>query len=136
MKVKGVSEVYSPTRPTGDRIKELYINKQAGELNTGLGDANGGIKEINDGLTTAKDKMGNKDSNSLANVQKLIDGTNEAKSGVSALGTALNQLSNGINDGAQARQIESGLTSVNENISVLSQATSQLHAGYTQLEKV
>ena len=35
------------------------------------------------------------------NVQKLIDGTNEAKSGVSALGTALNQLSNGINDGAQ-----------------------------------
>ena len=28
-KVKGVSEVYSPTRPTGDKIKELYINKQA-----------------------------------------------------------------------------------------------------------
>lgn len=77
--MKGVSEVYAPTRPTGERIKELYINKQADELNTGLGDANGGIKEINDGLTTAKDKMGSKDSNSLANVQKLIDGTNEAK---------------------------------------------------------
>ncbi|GAB6549361.1 MMPL family transporter [Bacillus mobilis] len=136
LKVKGVSEVYSPTRPTGERIKELYINKQAGELNTGLGDANGGIKEINDGLTTAKDKMGSKDSNSLTNVQKLIDGTTEAKNGVSALGTALNQLSNGINDGAQgAQQIESGLTSVNENINVLSNATSQLHAGYSQLEK-
>ena len=55
---------------------------------------------------------------------------------MSALGIALNQLSNGINDGAQgAQQIESGLTSVNENISVLSHATSQLHAGYTQLEK-
>ncbi|WP_395760505.1 MMPL family transporter [Bacillus sp. 3G2] len=136
LKVKGVSEVYSPTRPTGERIKELYINKQAGELNTGLGDANGGIKEINDGLTTAKDKMGSKDSNSLTNVQKLIDGTTEVKNGVSALGTALNQLSNGINDGAQgAQQIESGLTSVNENINVLSNATSQLHAGYSQLEK-
>lgn len=107
--MKGVSEVYAPTRPTGERIKELYINKQADELNTGLGDANGGIKEINDGLTTAKDKMGSKDSNSLANVQKLIDGTNEAKNGVSALGTALNQLSNGINDGAKgAQQIERG----------------------------
>ncbi|MEH7154066.1 MMPL family transporter, partial [Bacillus thuringiensis] len=93
LKVKGVSEVYSPTRPTGERIKELYINKQAGELNTGLGDANGGIKDINDGLTAAKDKMGSKDSNSLANVQKLIDGTNEAKNGVTALGTALHQLS-------------------------------------------
>ncbi len=136
LKVKGVSEVYSPTRPTGERIKELYINKQAGELNTGLGDANGGIKEINDGLTTAKDKMGSKDSNSLANVQKLIDGTNEAKNGVSALGTALHQLSSGINGGAQgAQQIESGLTSVNENINVLSNATSQLHTGYSQLEK-
>ncbi|MGH1040910.1 MMPL family transporter [Bacillus wiedmannii] len=135
-KVKGVSEVYAPTRPTGDKIKELYINKQAGELNTGLGDANGGIKEINDGLTDAKNKMGGNESDGLANVQKLIDGTNEAKNGVSALGTALNQLSNGINDGAQgAQQIESGLTSVNENINVLSNATSQLHAGYAQLEK-
>ncbi|EMN7727442.1 MMPL family transporter [Bacillus cereus] len=136
LKVKGVSEVYSPTRPTGERIKELYINKQAGELNTGLGDANGGIKDINDGLTAAKDKMGSKDSNSLANVQKLIDGTNEAKNGVTALGTALHQLSSGINDGAQgAQQIEGGLTSVNENVNVLSNATSQLHAGYAQLEK-
>ncbi|HDR8194498.1 MMPL family transporter [Bacillus thuringiensis] len=136
LKVKGVSEVYSPTRPTGERIKELYINKQAGELNTGLGDANGGIKDINYGLTAAKDKMGSKDSNSLANVQKLIDGTNEAKNGVTALGTALHQLSSGINDGAQgAQQIEGGLTSVNENINVLSNATSQLHAGYAQLEK-
>ncbi|WP_141532289.1 MMPL family transporter [Bacillus cereus] len=135
-KVKGVSEVYSPTRPTGEKIKELYINKQAGELNTGIGDANGGIKEINDGLTDAKEKMGGNDSNSLANVQKLIDGTNEAKNGVSALGTALNQLSNGINDGAQgAQQIQSGLASVNENINVLSNATSQLHTGYAQLEK-
>ncbi|MED1410644.1 MMPL family transporter [Bacillus paramycoides] len=135
-KVKGVSEVYSPTRPTGDKIKELYINKQAGELNTGLGDANGGIKEINDGLTDAKDKMGSNDSNSLANVQKLIDGTNEAKNGVSALGTALNQLSNGINNGAHgAKQIEDGLASLNGNINVLSNATSQLHAGYAQLEK-
>lgn len=136
LKVKGVSEVYSPTRPTGERIKELYINKQAGELNTGLGDANGGIKEINDGLTDAKNKMGGNESDGLANVQKLIDGTNEAKNGVSALGTALNQLSNGINDGAKgAQQIENGLTSVNENINVLSHATSQLHAGYAQLEK-
>ncbi len=135
-KVKGVSEVYAPTRPTGDKIKELYINKQAGELNTGLGDADGGIKEINDGLTDAKNKMDGNESDGLANVQKLIDGTNEAKNGVSALGTALNQLSNGINDGAQgAQQIESGLTSVNENINVLSNATSQLHAGYAQLEK-
>lgn len=135
-KLKGVSEVYAPTRPTGEKIKELYLNKQAGELNTGLGDADGGIKEINDGLTDAKNKMGSNDSNSLANVQKLIDGTNEAKNGVSALGTALHQLSNGINNGAQgAQQIESGLASVNENINVLSNATSQLHAGYAQLEK-
>ena len=50
-----MSEVYAPTRPTGEKIKELYLNKQAGELNTGLGDADGGM-EINDGLTDAKIK--------------------------------------------------------------------------------
>ena len=74
--------------------------------------------------------MGSNDSNSLANVQKLIDGTNEAKNGVSALGTALNQLSDGINNGAKERTNRSGLASLNGNINALSNATSQLHAGY------
>jgi len=134
-KVKGVSEVFSPTRPTGKKIKELYLNKQASELNTGLGNANSGIKEINEGMNSSKEKMDGEGSGSLANVQKLIDGTNEAQNGVLALGDVLHQLTEGINSGATgAQKIEDGLASLNANINTLSSATSQLQTGYTQLE--
>lgn len=135
-KVKGVAEVYAPTRPTGDKMKELYINDQANELQTGLGDANKGIGEINEGLTSAKDQMENSDSNGFTNVQKLIDGTSEMENGVSALEEAMHQLTAGINNGAAgAQKIESGFASLNDNINHLSSATSQLYEGYSQLEK-
>ncbi|HWO98371.1 MAG TPA: MMPL family transporter [Bacillus sp. (in: firmicutes)] len=135
-KVDGVSEVYSPTRPTGDKIKELYINDQADELKEGLGDANSGIGEINEGLSSAKDHMDSNSSNGLSNVQRLIDGTSEVENGVSALADAMNQLTKGINSGAAgAQEIESGLASLNENINNISSATSQLYTGYSQLEK-
>jgi RND superfamily putative drug exporter len=135
-KVQGVSEVLSPTRPTGDQIKELYINDQTKELNTGLGDANKGIGEINFGLSSAKNQMGSSDSNGLANVQRLIDGTSEVQNGISALGAASNKVTAGINSGTVgADKIEGGLASLIENINQLSNATSELYAGYSQLEK-
>ncbi|RBW68396.1 MMPL family transporter [Bacillus taeanensis] len=133
--IDGVSAVYSPTRPTGEKIKELYINDQANELNKGLGDANNGIGEINEGLSSAENQLQSSDSNGLANVQRLIDGTNEVENGVSALGNAMNQLTEGINSGAAgAQEIEDGFVSLNENITILSSAVSKLHTGYSQLE--
>ncbi|WP_107839422.1 MMPL family transporter [Metasolibacillus meyeri] len=133
-KIEGVSEVYAPTRPAGDKIKELYMNDQANELNTGLGDADSGIGTITEGLTSAKEQMAGSDSNDLANVQKLIDGTSEVENGVSALNNAMNELTLGIHSGALgAEEIASGLTALHENIKHLSSATSQLYTAYSQL---
>jgi RND superfamily putative drug exporter len=133
--IDGVSTVLSPTRPTGAKIKELYINDQANELNKGLGDANNGIGEINEGLSSAKEQMGSGDSNGLADVQSLIDGTSEVEQGVSALGDAMNQVTEGINSGAAGVQkLEDGLASLSENMNILSSATPQLYTGYSQLE--
>ncbi|MCH5586616.1 MMPL family transporter [Shimazuella sp. AN120528] len=134
-KVNGVAEVYSPTRPTGDKIKELYIKKQANELDKGLSASNKGIGKINKGLTSAKDQMNSSDMSGLSNVQRLIDGTNTAKNGVSKLGDAIHTLTTGINSGAAgAKQLEIGLASLSQNINTLSIATSQLYSGYNQLE--
>ncbi|MEK4971294.1 MMPL family transporter [Niallia sp. FSL R7-0648] len=134
--IEGVSEVNSPTRPTGDKIKGLYINDQADDLNQGLGDANSGIEEINEGLSTAEDQLKKSDTNGAANVQRLIDGTKEVENGVKALDNAMNQLTKGINSGATgAQEIEDGLASLNENVHTLSGATSQLHSGYSQLQE-
>lgn len=135
-RVDGVSEVYGPTRPAGEKLKDLYINDQTGELNTGLGEANEGVSDINEGLTKAGDELNNNNSNDLANVQKLIDGTSEVKGGVNELEGALNQLTTGMDSGASgAAEIEQGLVSVNENLNNLSNATAQLYTGYSDLEK-
>ncbi|KIL49306.1 MMPL family transporter [Jeotgalibacillus soli] len=134
-KVDGVANVFSPTRPSGEKINDLYINDQTQELNTGLGDTNSGIGQINDGLSSAERQMGSRDSSGLDNVQTLIDGTSEVKKGVSSLQDALNQVTDGMNDGAQGAQaLENGLVSLNENVGTLSSAASQLSTGYTELQ--
>ncbi|KAB8129914.1 MMPL family transporter [Gracilibacillus oryzae] len=134
--IDGVSEIYSATRPTGSKIEELYIDEQAGELGTGINDANSGIGEVNDGLTAAQDQMDGNNTAGLANVQKLIDGTNEIENGVVSLRDAMNQLTEGFTNGATgSADLETGLASLNDNVVKLSGAVTQLHEGYRQLEK-
>ncbi|WP_017729276.1 MMPL family transporter [Halalkalibacterium ligniniphilum] len=133
-KVDGVASVYTPTRPAGEKIKELYINEQTSVLNNGLGDANSGIGEINEGLSSAEGQISQGDSNGIDNVQTLINGTNEVKNGLTALEDALNQVTDGFNHGTRgAKDLEEGLNSVNENLDTVSNATSQLVTGYTKL---
>lgn len=134
--VDGVSEVMTVTRPAGDKIDELYITDQTKELNNGLGDANDGVGKINDGLSSAEEQFQQVDSSGVQNVQALIDGTNEVKKGVSSLGEAVSQLSDGVGSTASgAQELENGLASVQENMNTLSDSFSQLQNGYTQLEK-
>lgn len=134
-KINGVSGVYSVTRPGGEKIKELYINDQTKELNSGLSEAKSGVGEINEGLSSAGKKVGGTDTGQIDSVQKLIDGTSAAKNGVSQLNDAVNQLSAGIDEGAAgAGQLKSGLTSLKGNVETLSTATSQLYKGYSELE--
>lgn len=133
--VDGVAQVLSPTRPTGDKIKELYITDQAKVLNDGIGDAGSGIGEINEGLSSANDELKNSDTSGLNDVQALIDGTGEVKAGVISLRDTLTELSSGISDGADgSRQIKNGLATLKENMNTLSESTSQLYNGYDQLE--
>ena len=133
--VDGVSKVYSVTRPAAEKIDDLYLNDQTDTLNNGLGEADKGVGEINNGLSSAEEQLGQADLDGLANVQSLIDGTNELKDGASALNIAVNDLSAGVKASAAGAQgIEEGLASVNDNLSAMSVAMSQLEEGYSQLE--
>lgn len=135
-RVDGVSEVMTVTRPTGEKIDDLYISEQTKALNNGLSDANNGVNEINTGLSSAEQQFNQTDTSSVQNIQKLIDGTNEVKKGVSSLGNAVNQLSNGVGAGASgAQDLENGLTSVKANMNILSVSMSKVLNGYTEIEK-
>ncbi|SDB94876.1 MMPL family transporter [Shouchella lonarensis] len=135
-KVDGVSEVYSATRPTGERINGLYIDEQTGQLQDGLHDAGEGAFEIGDGLSEAEKKLADRDENGADHVQALIDGTGKAQTGATEVGKAVDQLAAGISEGAEGAQtLKDGLASLEENLALLQGATSELHAGYTELEQ-
>ena len=106
----GLKKVLSPTRPTGEKIPELYMNDQVDKVHAGLGEANDGVGQINDGLTTAEEGVGNVDKSGLDNVQVLIDGTSEVKNGVGQLGSAIQQLVEGFTSGASRCQTVRGWT--------------------------
>ncbi|WP_438349855.1 MMPL family transporter [Paenibacillus sp. FA6] len=132
--VDGVSKVFTSTRPAGEQISELYIKDQAKVLKDGLGDAKDGVGQINEGLSSAEDKFSTTESSGVDNVQKLIDGTNEVKNGVSALGDALRKLTMGMEDGVKgAEKLDAGLDSIQDNMKVLLSSTSKLLEGYSEL---
>ncbi|MGE7112346.1 MMPL family transporter [Lysinibacillus sp. NPDC047702] len=135
-RVDGVSEVLTATRPTGEKIIDLYITEQTKELNSGLNEANEGVGKINSGLSSAEKQFKQTDTSDVQNVQSLINGTNEVKKGVVKLGKAVSQLSNGVGAGVNgAQQLENGLASVNENMDVLTRSMSKLLNGYIEIEK-
>lgn len=133
-KIEGVEKVLSATRPTGEKIPELYISDQTNTVQTGIGEANDGVDQINDGLSMAEEKLGNADKSGLNNVQELIDGTAVIQNGIGQLGEAVNQLTEGFNSGAGgAKQLEEGLGTVIENVEGLEEGASQLYDGYSEL---
>ncbi|WP_240758346.1 MMPL family transporter [Lysinibacillus sp. SGAir0095] len=133
--VDGVSQVLSVTRPSGEKIQDLYIKEQTNTLNEGLGSAQEGLGTINEGLSEAEDQLGAVDQSSFDSVQQLIDGTATMEQGVGQLGDALDQVAQGFEDGANgASELENGLSTLKQSISDLSNGASQLQKGYAELE--
>lgn len=136
LKVDGVSQVYSVTRPAGEKIEDLYIKEQTNTLNEGLGTAQEGLGTIHDGLSDAESELGKVDENSFDSVQQLIDGTAQMEQGVGQLSDALNQVAGGYKDGAKgATDLANGLNTLKQSVSELSTGASQLQAGYGELEQ-
>jgi len=133
-RVDGVSEVYAPTRPAGEKIPELYVRDQSEALREGLQEAGDGLQEMNEGFSEARDKMA-ASSGGLDDVERLVDGTGELRQAIVALDEAIRSLSSGIDQGAAgAGQLAEGLGEMKEQATMLAAAVSQLRAGYGALE--
>ncbi|MEL3962619.1 MMPL family transporter [Lysinibacillus endophyticus] len=134
-KVDGVSQVLSVTRPSGEKIQELYIQDQTETLNNGLDSAQEGLGTINDGLSDAEKQLGKVDQSRFDGIQQLIDGTSSMEQGVGQLDDALNQVAKGFKDGANgASQLSTGLSTLKQSVGALSDGASQLQQGYKDIE--
>ncbi|USK71977.1 MMPL family transporter [Peribacillus asahii] len=134
LKIDGVSNVYTPTRPAGEKIEDLYIDNQTNTLYKGIGDANEGIGKISEGFSSTGNQLAS-NTNGQDSVQQLIDGTSALQNGVSAMGEAMNQVTAGMNDGSKgAEQLATGLASLKETVGTLSNGTAELSKSYNQLQ--
>ena len=130
--IDGVAQVYSVTRPEGQRIPELYLDEQSGTLTEGLTDANEGVGDISSGLSEANEKL--EEPQDLSGVDTLINGTLALKDGAGELEKALQGLNDGLNQSTTgAGQLSSGLDTLSSNIGELKQGLTELSSSYQQL---
>lgn len=133
-KLKHVDKIRSVTRPTGDKIDGIYVNKQADELGKGIGEGNEGLSKIKDGLneaaTSIKDSKPELDK-ATSGIGELQSGTKELQSGVGQLQTALSQIENGVREGTSgAGELKNGVAEAAKQAAELQSGTQQLLKGY------
>ncbi|MGG5460733.1 MMPL family transporter [Clostridium sp. B9] len=129
--------VLSVTRPTGDRIDEIYVNDQAGQVAKGVDKANNALNEINSGLTEANKKIADskgKLKSAEEGTEKLQDGTKQTEQGVSELQAALNKLVESLKEEhAGATELKTSIDGALDKVSALKLSKAQLEKDYTSI---
>lgn len=106
----GVKLATSATRPSGSKIKRLYVNNQLGTVNKQLGKATKGVGRLQSG----SQQMGTGINQLSAGSQQLVDGLTQ-------LSQQLNASMSG-SSAAQIAQLEQGLPQINSGIQQLNSA--------------
>lgn len=137
-KLDHVDKVRSVMRPTGDKIEEIYVKKQADELGKGIGEGTKGILKIKDGLNEAATSI--KDSKpemekATEGIGELHAGTKELQTGMGQLQTALSDIEKGIRQGsAGAGELKKGVAEASSKAAELQSGTRELLAGYQEAQ--
>lgn len=137
-KLDHIETVRSVMRPTGDKIEEIYVKKQADELGKGIGEGTEGISKIQSGLneaaTSIKDSKPELDK-ATAGIGDLTAGTKELQSGVGQLQNALGEIEKGIRQGASgAGELKKGVAQASSQASELQSGTRELLKGYKEAQ--
>lgn len=132
-RLDGVASVSGPTQPEGKEIADLYTDSQTKQVSNGLTSANDGIQKISDGLTTMHDKLSAPD---FSQVEQLATGTATIQQGMQKITVALQQVRDGMGNGASgSSQISDGVGSIRSNLGLISNTLdSQLIPGYAGLK--
>ncbi|MDQ0229822.1 MMPL family transporter [Metabacillus malikii] len=132
-----VDTVRSVTRPTGEKIEDFYVSKQAETLEEGLGEGKEGLKQISDGLAEAETEL-SKSSPQLTEatdgINDLINGTTEINSGLTEIQTNLAKIEDGIRQGtAGSEEIKKGLAEAKNGAEQIQKNSNALLNGYKEV---
>ncbi|MFC0233594.1 MMPL family transporter [Vagococcus entomophilus] len=129
-KESGVKSVASVTQPSGDRLAQLYLNKQLSSVTAGLTESTKGMETIRSGLQSASAQLKGVDlQTQLQSVQTLADGSNAVASGSTEFSSGVTQYTAGVNT------VSSGLGQLQSGNTALANGISQVSAGGTALSE-
>jgi len=137
-KIDQVDTVRSVTRPTGEKIEDLLVAKQAKMLEEGLGQGNDGLKQISDGLSQAESELTAQApqlQQATDGISQLVQGTNELKTGLGDLKSGLQEIEHGLRQGTiGAKEMKTRLEELKTNAELLLEGNKQLLAGYEDVQ--
>lgn len=137
-KVDGVDIVRSLTRPTGEKLEDLQIAKQAETLKDGINEGNDGIKQIRDGLDEANSELVASTpqiTEATDGISSLISGTKELQTGITDLQTGLKQIEDGVRQGSMgAGEAKKGIAEIKKNAETMLDGYKQLVNSYKEIQ--
>ncbi|KUP37605.1 hypothetical protein AU385_00635 [Bacillus halotolerans] len=131
-KVEHVDSVMTITQPTGEKIKDLYIDKQLGSVSDGLDKTEKGIADVQSGLTDIEDGLNQMsgqtgtaaNGSSGGSLSDAADGLGKINQQLQLVGKQLSQTGNTAQAvpqltaiSGQLGQIQTGLEQANEQLS-------------------
>ncbi|WP_274654859.1 MMPL family transporter [Paenibacillus humicola] len=132
---EGVKQVFSATRPKGEKLDQFYVSNQSKEVSGGLDKANDGIKAIQSGLTDASAKLDSASlSAQLQNMDRLLQGTKTIGTDLGKISDGLAAVESGMKQGANgADSIAGGLMKLEQSSRALSSSSTRLLTGYQEI---
>ncbi|EEI19053.1 Chromosome partition protein Smc [Lentilactobacillus hilgardii] len=133
----GVKTVASVTRPSGDKIQQLYLKSQLGKLVNGLNQANYGLKKVQKGLTSANKQLASSNaSQNVAQVQKLANGAKSLQAGAQQLSQGVSTYTAGVGQlSSGSQQLSRGASSLTSGVGQLQTGSQQVTSGIRQLQR-
>lgn len=118
--IEGVDKIRTVTRPTGDIIEDLYVDRQLGLLADGLAEARDGLTEIGKGLEQIQTGLAGAGEGG---------GLGEVATGLGQLNDQLTQTTQGLQQTGNVQQTVGALTAIGQQLGQIQQGLAQAGGG-------
>lgn len=118
--IEGVDKIRTVTRPTGDIIEDLYVDRQLGLMADGLAEARGGLTEIGAGLEQIQTGLAGAGAGG---------GLGEVATGLGQLNEQLRQTTQGLQQTGNVQQTVGALTAIGQQLGQIQQGLAQAGSG-------
>lgn len=118
--IEGVDKIRTVTRPTGDIIEDLYVDRQLGLMADGLAEAREGLTEIGTGLEQIQTGLAGAGEGG---------GLGEVTTGLGQLNEQLTQTTQGLQQTGNVQQTVGALTAIGQQLGQIQQGLAQAGGG-------